>query len=82
MSKKCIITFLIFTCAVITVFAGVLPEEPLLIRLPMAKQKSSLKTLQSKRDTKLYNEYGSIYLVDVAVGTPPQVFKLEVDTGR
>ncbi|KAI7896406.1 aspartic peptidase domain-containing protein, partial [Mucor mucedo] len=42
---------------------------------------SSLKGLQRKRDTKLYNDYGSIYLVDVAVGTPPQVFELAVDTG-
>ncbi|KAI7896405.1 aspartic peptidase domain-containing protein [Mucor mucedo] len=75
------IKYLLVTCAASTALAIVLPEEPHLIRIPMTKQYDSPKGLQRKRDTKLYNDYGSIYLVDVAVGTPPQVFELAVDTG-
>ncbi|KAG2203489.1 hypothetical protein INT47_008216 [Mucor saturninus] len=47
----------------------------------MTKQYDSLKGLQRKRSTKLYNDYGYRYLVDIAVGTPPQVFELAVDIG-
>lgn len=82
MKTQCAISSLALAFAAISVFAEVQPDELLLIRVPMTKKISSLKGLQRKRDTKLYNDYGSIYLVDVAVGTPPQVFELAVDTGR
>jgi hypothetical protein len=58
-------------------------EKPKLIRLPVTKRKT--KAL-SKRDgggtAGLYNDNMSIYLVNVAIGTPPQNFQLVLDTGR
>lgn len=30
----------------------------------------------------LYNDAGSQYLIDVAIGTPPQNFSVTLDTGR
>ncbi|KAG2203284.1 hypothetical protein INT47_000204 [Mucor saturninus] len=77
----CAIKYLLFTCAASTALAIVLPEESRLIRIPMTKQYDSLKGLQRKRSTKLYSDYGYRYLVDIAVGIPPQVFELAVDTG-
>ncbi|KAI8975642.1 aspartic peptidase domain-containing protein, partial [Mycotypha africana] len=29
----------------------------------------------------IYNDFGSIYMIDVSIGTPPQTFRLAVDTG-
>lgn len=82
MKIKCAIGFLISVLVANTVLAEVQQEEPLLFRVPMTKKYSALKGLQRKRDANLYNDYGSIYLVNVAIGTPPQVFELAVDTGR
>lgn len=82
MKTQCTVSFVVFAFTAIAVLAEVQPEEPLLIRVPMTKKISSLKGLQRKRDNALYNDYGSIYLVDVAIGTPPQNFELAVDTGR
>lgn len=56
-------------------------EEPSILRVPLTRRVSKAAGLR-KRDANLYNDNGSIYLIDVAVGTPPQKFELVVDTGR
>lgn len=55
-------------------------EEPSILRVPLIRRASKAAGLR-KRDANLYNDNGSIYLVDVAIGTPPQKFELVVDTG-
>ncbi|KAI9245404.1 aspartic peptidase domain-containing protein [Helicostylum pulchrum] len=54
-------------------------EEVTLLRVPMTKKHA--RGIHHKRDANLYNDYGSIYLIDVQVGTPPQHFELALDTG-
>ncbi|KAG2231290.1 hypothetical protein INT48_006401, partial [Thamnidium elegans] len=56
-------------------------EELTLLRVPMTKKHTTLRGIHHKRDTNLYNDYGSIYLINVQVGTPPQNFELALDTG-
>lgn len=70
---------LISLAATNTVFAQ---EEVTLLRVPMTKKHTTLRGIHHKRDANLYNDYGSIYLINVQVGTPPQNFELALDTGR
>ncbi|KAI8081971.1 aspartic peptidase domain-containing protein [Gilbertella persicaria] len=57
-------------------------EEAKLIRLPIIQKRTQHELY--KRDefnTNVYNDNGSIYLVRIEVGTPPQTFELALDTG-
>jgi hypothetical protein len=56
-------------------------EQTGTVRVPLIRR-TSQSTGLNKRDLNLYNEGGSIYLIDVAIGTPPQNFELVLDTGR
>jgi hypothetical protein len=55
-----------------------------LIRNEQARQqlRQSIATNQFRKREQLLNADGREYLVQVGVGTPPQVFNLTLDTGR
>lgn len=55
-----------------------------LIRLPIIQQQS--KNVFQKRDSipaiPLYNANAREYLIEIGIGTPPQLFNVTLDTGR
>ena len=71
-------------------------ENPQLLRLPLIRNPYTTDILEAARrkhgrilnkradtfTTKLYNDQGSQYLVQVGIGTPPQNFTVTLDTGR
>ncbi|KAI8149028.1 aspartic peptidase domain-containing protein [Fennellomyces sp. T-0311] len=78
----------------ITAAVATSADDPQLLRLPLIRNPHSSDVLAaarrkhgriiSKRDpfhTKLYNDQGSQYLVQVGIGTPPQNFTVTLDTG-
>jgi hypothetical protein len=64
-------------------------DETKLLRVPISRKKiihggppiASLRR-RAQYNEKLYIGDGSIYMVNVAIGTPPQNFELVLDTGR
>ncbi|KAI7854969.1 aspartic peptidase domain-containing protein [Circinella umbellata] len=70
-------------------------NDPQLLRLPLIRNPYSTDILEAARrkhgkvlnkradtfTTKLYNDQGSQYLVQVGIGTPPQNFTVTLDTG-
>jgi hypothetical protein len=67
------------------VVCGVAKEEPKLLRVPFTKKKiaNGLQSLHKRQFTeKLYNDFGSIYIININIGTPPQTFQVALDTGR
>ena len=76
---------------IVVILAGITAvytsEQPKhgLIRIPLKQRKKPLHELYQKRDafkSSLYNSGGSLYLISVSIGTPPQTFDLALDTGR
>jgi len=64
-------------------------QETKLFRVPISKKKiiqggPPIASLSRRAQYKenLYIGDGSIYMVNVAIGTPPQNFELVLDTGR
>jgi hypothetical protein len=60
-----------------------------LIKLPIIErqQQQQLTPKSSKRDTSipevpLYNANAREYLIQIGIGTPPQLFNVTLDTGR
>ncbi|CEG69455.1 hypothetical protein RMATCC62417_05529 [Rhizopus microsporus] len=69
---------------IIAVYAKSPVEEPKLLRVPLKRRSKPLHQLLQKRDvfsSKLYNDQGSLYLIPISIGTPPQSFHLALDTG-
>ncbi|KAG1054430.1 hypothetical protein G6F43_003562 [Rhizopus delemar] len=69
--------------AITAVYASEQPKHEL-IRIPLKQRKKPLHQLYQKRDafkSSLYNSEGSLYLISVSIGTPPQTFDLALDTG-
>lgn len=56
------------------------------VRLPLLRRQHPHGSSRRKRDgsfsAQLYNDQGSEYLIQVAIGTPPQNFTVTLDTGR
>lgn len=56
------------------------------VRLPLLRRQHPHGSSRRKRDgpfsAQLYNDQGSEYLIQVAIGTPPQKFTVTLDTGR
>lgn len=83
------IGFLISAAAATVSAATDAVEETKLLRVPISKKKiihggppiASLRR-RAQYNEKLYIGDGSIYMVNVAIGTPPQNFELVLDTGR
>lgn len=70
---------------IIAVYAKSPVEEPKLLRVPLKRRTKPLHQLLQRRDvfsSKLYNDQGSLYLIPISIGTPPQTFHLALDTGR
>jgi hypothetical protein len=75
------VTFLLSTLLA----CGVAKEEPKLVRVPFTKKKiaNGLQSFGKRQFTeKLYNDHGSIYIININIGTPPQTFEVALDTGR
>lgn len=55
-----------------------------IIRVPLKQKRPSnqLTRRQNTYNSKIHNNGGSLYLISVSVGTPPQTFDLTLDTGR
>lgn len=86
------------TSALLILAVDALPaseEKENLLRLPLIRTMRSDDILNTARwkhvhrfgkrqeySTKLYNDQGSQYLVQVGIGTPPQNFTVTLDTGR
>lgn len=88
------VVLLALTFTAVFASASVIQEPPLL-RLPLIRNPHSKDILAAARlkhlrldkrqdayTTKLYNDQGSQYLVQVGIGTPPQNFTVTFDTGR
>ncbi|CAO3691903.1 unnamed protein product [Rhizopus stolonifer] len=54
-----------------------------IIRVPLKQKRlpNQLIRRQNTYNSKIYNNEGSLYLISVSVGTPPQTFDLALDTG-
>ena len=70
-SSTLILTFSLWTC----VSADVL-------RFPIQPTATAYLKKRDTNGAPLYNANGKEYLVQVGVGTPPQLFNLTLDTGR
>ena len=64
----------------VTAVGIVSAESENILRVPLTRR-TKTNGLQ-KRDANIYNDGGSIYLINVAIGTPAQNFELVLDTGR
>jgi hypothetical protein len=74
----------VILAGITAVYASEQPKHEL-IRIPLKQRKKPLHELYQKRDafkSSLYNSEGSLYLISVSIGTPPQTFDLALDTGR
>lgn len=79
------LSILIFTtlCTIVSSTQG---AEHKVLRFPIIRSQPTNNVQRlHKRDmsgAQLYNANGKEYLVEVGVGTPPQLFNLTLDTGR
>lgn len=83
------IGFLVSALGFVTAANTDADEETKLLRVPISRKKiihggPPIASLRRRADYKenLYIGDGSIYMVNVAIGTPPQTFELILDTGR
>lgn len=83
------IGFLVSALGFVTAANTDADEETKLLRVPISRKKiihggPPIASLRRRADYKenLYIGDGSIYMVNVAIGTPPQTFELVLDTGR
>lgn len=81
----------LFSPVLLLAVIGLAPSIPAedLIRAPLIRNEQARQLLrqsiaanQFRKREQLLNADGREYLVQVGVGTPPQVFNLTLDTGR